>query len=317
MITLRGKEMLFIEAHTHIWDRLHGRRFDTLVNQPLSYGRTEMGGKTYQFLPPEWADVRSSFEIFQLYESMLGFDKAVFLQTPCYGPQYEYINKIMAEHPGRYASVGVPNPQDKQSYLETARVCLGEYGYKALKFECPDIPFAMTDPDNAFVFETLMHYNAYCMIDMGWGDGPHDYPIDDMQVVVERFPDLTFIFPHLGVSRFWDPAESANNYPSLRKTLAMLEKNANIWFDLSGIPIMTINFEEHPYPSVAATLKIVKEFGALDRVMWGSDYPTALKGSTYRQLVQSVANHCDFLTDNELENIMGKTADKVWFGVDE
>ena len=313
MITLRGKDMLFIEAHTHVWDNLDGRRFDTCTNKPIACGQTQIGDTVYQFLPPEWNDLRSPFEIYQVYEKMLGFDKAVMLQTPCYGPQYEYINAIMAKYPGKYATVGVPDPQNKQSYLETAKLCLGEYKYKGLKFECPDIPFDMLAPENAFVFETIRDYNAYCMIDMGWDDGPEDFPIAAMQEVVKRYSDLAFIFPHLGISRFWDIKEHQNNYPSLRKVLDMLAFNQNIWFDLSGIPMLVSKFEEYPCPSVGRILKVVKEYKALDRVMWGSDYPTCLKAATYKQLIDCVAKHCDFLTDDEMENIMGKTADKVWF----
>ncbi len=313
MITLRGKQMLFIEAHTHVWDKIFGRRFDNKPNSALNCGKTKLGNEILQFLPPEWNDVRSPFEVFETYADMFGFDKAVLLQTPCYGPQYEYINQIMWANPGKYATVGVPNPQDKKSYMETAKRCLGEYGYKGLKFECPDIPFAMPAPENAFVFETIQSYNAYCMIDLGWGDGPDDFPIDDMQTVVKRYPDLKFIFPHLGVSRFWDENEHKTNYPSLRKVLDMLEFNRNIWFDLAGIPRLVHKFEEYPCPSLGKILKVVKEYGALDRVMWGSDYPTVLASNTYRQLIDCVTKHCDFLTDAELENIMGKTADKVWF----
>lgn len=313
MITVRGKEMLFIEAHTHIWKTIDGRRFDTLGNKALSNGRTQIGDEVHQFLPPEWQDLSSPIEVLDLYMEMLGFDKAVLLQTPCYGPQYEYVNAAMAANPGKYASVGIPNPQDRRSYLETARLCLGEYKYKGLKFESPDIPFSMTAPENAFVFETIQKYNAYCMVDLGWGDGPEDFPIADMATVVKRYPDLSFIFPHLGISRFWDPVEHKTNYPSLRRLLDMLETNKNIWFDLSGIPMLVSKFEEYPYPSMGRILRVVQEYGALDRVMWGSDYPTVLKACTYKQHVDCVTNHCDFISDADMEKILGLTAQKVWF----
>lgn len=313
MITVRGKQMLFIEAHTHVWDKLHGRRFDTMKNEPLSCGQTRIGDKIYQFLPPEWNDLRSPFEVYQVYEKKLGFDKAVLLQTPCYGVQYEYINDIMKKYPGKYATVGVPNPQDKKSYLETARLCLGEYKYKGLKFESPDIPFDMVAPENAFVFDTIQEYNAYCMIDLGWDDGPEDFPIDDTQTIVKRYPDLTFVFPHLGISRFWDPGEGKSGYPSLRKMLDMLQWNNNIWFDLSGVPMLVSGFEEYPFPSMQKILRVAQEYNALDRVMWGSDYPTAMKASTYLQTIECVTKHCDFISDDDMEKILGKTAEKVWF----
>ena len=54
--------------------------------------------------------------------------------------------------------------------------------------------------------------------------------------------------------------------------------------------------------------------GAIDRVMWGSDAPTVLVACTYQQHVDCIVNYCDFLTDDELENLLGRTANRVWFG---
>lgn len=311
MIKVREKSMLFIEAHAHVWNRLNGRRLDKdLIG--MTCGQIKVGDQIVQFLPPEFEDCRSSIEVFKLYEKLLGFDKVVLLQTPCYGPQYDYINEIIINNPDKYVTVGVPNPQDKNSYMKTAKLCLGEYKYKGLKFECPDIPFDMVAKENAFVFETIQNYGAYCMIDLGWGKGPNDFPISALETVVTRYPDLTFIIPHLGISHLWDPNEH-KNYNTLKRTMALLEKNENIWFDLSGIPMMVNSFDEYPYPKICNALKVVKDSGALNHVMWGSDYPTVLSACTYRQHIDFVIKHCDFMSDDEIENVMGKTAQKVWF----
>ncbi|RGY98581.1 amidohydrolase family protein [Clostridium sp. AM58-1XD] len=315
MIHVRGKDMLFIEAHGHVWEKLDGRRFDTMTNKALSWGQTKIGDEVIQFLPPEFADCSCQIEVLQRYEELLGFDKAVLLQTPCYGEQYEYINEIISKNPDKYVTVGIPNPQDKKSYLETAGLCLGEYGYKGLKFEAPDIPFDMTAPENSFVFEEILKYDRYFVIDMGWGKGVYDYPIDQMLEVARRYPELKIIIPHLGVSRLWDPEEHRDrNYNCLKKTLSILEYNENVWFDLSGIPMMVSGFDEYPYPSMQNVVRTVKEQGAIGRLMWGSDAPTVLRACTYEQHVTCFTRHSDFLTDEEMEDVLGRTADKVWFG---
>lgn len=314
MIHVRGKDMLFIEAHGHVWKKLHGRRFDTESVIPIGNGRVRIGEKEIQFLPPEMYDNTCLIEVMQTYEKLFGFDKVVLLQTPCYGEQYEYINGIIAKNPERYVTVGIPNPQDKASYLETAKLCLGEYKYKGLKFESPDIPFDMLAKENQFVFEEILKYNACFMVDLGWYDGPNDYPINDMLEVARRYPDLKIILPHMGVSRLWDP-EEAKTLNSLKKTLSILNYNQNVFFDCSGIPMLATRAgQEYPWPEIAQVLKTAKEMGAIGHVMWGSDMPTVLVACTYRQHIDCVINHCDFLTDEELENLVGKTADKVWFG---
>lgn len=314
MINVRGKDMLLIEAHAHVWDSIHGRRFDTCTVESVQNGKVKIGDDIVQFMPPEWRDCKSPIEVLQTYEELMGFDKVVLLQTPCYGPQYEYINAILAKYPGRYATVGVPNPQNKTAYLNTVRLCLGEYGYKGLKFESPDIPFAMLAPQNAFIYEEIMKFNAYFVMDMGWGTGPHDYPIDDMLEIARRYPMLKIILPHLGVSRIWDPKEYHDNkFDCLRKTLSILERSENVWFDMSGLPALVEQFDEYPYPTIAKLLTCVKEEGGIGRVMWGSDMPTALCPCTYKQHLTTLTLHCDFLSDSELENILGKTAQRVWF----
>lgn len=312
MINVRGKDMLFIEAHGHVWDKIHGRRFDTATNTPLGYGKTLMGDKVIQFLPPEFVDCRCPIELMQAYEELFGFDKVVLLQTPCYGEQYEYINDIIAKNPDKYVTVGIPNPQIKEAYLETAKLCLGEYKYKGLKFEAPDIPYDMTATENSFVYEEILKYDAYFVMDLGWGDGPYDYPIDEMLEIAKRYPDMKIILPHLGISRLWDPAEH-KNYDCLKKTLSILESNENVWFDLSGIPMLVKKFDEYPYPTIGNILRVVKQKGAINNLMWGSDMPTVFVECSYKHHIECITKHCDFLTDDEMEDVLGRTAEKVWF----
>ena len=314
MIHVRGKDMLFIEAHGHVWEKLHGRRFDTETVVPVGNGRVRIGDEEIQFVPPEMTDCSCRIEVLQTYEKLLGFDKAVLLQTPCYGEQYEYINEIIRKNPEKYVTVGIPNPQIKESYLDMAKLCLEQYGYKGLKFESPDIPFDMLAEENQFVFEEIMKYDAFFMIDLGWGDGPHDFPIDELLEVAKRYPQLKIMLPHMGVSRLWDPKEKGN-LDSLKKTLSILNYNQNVYFDCSGIPMLATRAGEcYPWRLMTDVLKLAKAEGAIDRVMWGSDAPTVLVACTYRQHVDCVVDYCDFLTDDELEDLLGRTADKVWFG---
>ena len=56
MIHVRGKDMLFIEAHGHVWQKLHGIRFNYHKLQSIGYGMIKIGGEEYLFVPPEMKD---------------------------------------------------------------------------------------------------------------------------------------------------------------------------------------------------------------------------------------------------------------------
>ena len=114
MIKIGEKNCLFIDAHTHVWDRIHGTRLDGVPNVGLDCGKTRLGNDVIQFMPPPFSNSRSSIEIYETYMELCGVDKAVLLQTPCYGPQNEYLNEIIAKNPGKYVTVGVAHPQDKK-----------------------------------------------------------------------------------------------------------------------------------------------------------------------------------------------------------
>ena len=313
MIRTRGKDMLFIEAHGHCWNELHGRRFDTKKLLPLDYGKVSIGGEEMQFVLPENRDSRVTFEVLEAYQNLLGFDKVVILQTPCYGEQYEYINDIIAKHPGKYVTVGLANPQDKKAFIEEAALCLDTYKYKGLKFESPDTPFDMVAPENQFVFEEIMKRDAFFMLDMGWFDEPNNFLIDDLTEVARRYPTMKIIIPHLGISKMFDPVH-AEKLDCLKRVYDLVSVNENVYYDCSGIPMLAERAgQKYPWPVISNALKLGKEMGVIDRIMWGSDAPCLLLTCTYQQQVDCIVDHCDFLTDDEMENLLGKTANRVWF----
>ena len=58
----------------------------------------------------------------------------------------------------------------------------------------------------------------------------------------------------------------------------------------------------------------VKRIGA-DRIMWGTDMPIVSRFWTYRQNIDFIREHCDFLTKEELDAILGGTTARL-LGVD-
>ena len=61
---------------------------------------------------------------------------------------------------------------------------------------------------------------------------------------------------------------------------------------------------QRPSPTVQ---ECVERIGA-DRLIWGTDIPMVSRFCTYRQTRDQFRTHCDFLTEDERQDILGGTA---------
>jgi predicted TIM-barrel fold metal-dependent hydrolase len=68
---------------------------------------------------------------------------------------------------------------------------------------------------------------------------------------------------------------------------------------------------EYPWREAVPTIKeCVQRVGA-DRLIWGTDLPMVARFCTYRQTLDQYRAHCDFLSESELQDIIGGTAARV------
>lgn len=314
MLDIGTKKIPLIDAHCHIWQKIHGFRFKDVPMVPIGNGRVQVGEKTIQFMAPQFLDSSSPLSVLETEFENTGVDKACLLQTPCYGNQIDYVAAAIEKWPDRFMTTGCANPcYGKERFLQEAEIAVKQKNCKALKFEMPDTPFVADDPENAYIFEFILDHGLYCMVDLGWGKGAFDYPIEAYEKVVKRYKDLTFIFPHLGVSHLWDPDEY-KNFEHLKRTLGLMDLNPNVWFDMAGLPMLTGEFEEYPYPLANTALKFVKDTVGMDHIMFGTDYPGSTPFCTYKQSIDEIAIHCSsFLTESDKEKLFYQNAEQLWF----
>jgi predicted TIM-barrel fold metal-dependent hydrolase len=309
-----NKEMLVIDSHTHVWEKFRGQRSGDCPLELMPHGRAKQGDKVFQLLPPEYPDDAVRIGVLETYMENNDVDKAVIIQNPCYGDQREYVAGIVKDNPGKFVGIGLLDPRDKDNIGKEIDTHVKKYGFKGVKMEVPDTPFILDDPEYDIIWKKVLENNCLVLIDLGWGDGPYDYDnnIEKMRNVLKKYPDIKIVLPHLGVSRLWDE-EQKYPFPKLQNTLSLLEINQeNLWFDSSAIG----EWDEHgeyPYPRSQEIIKSVKERWGMDRIMWGTDFPTHLTVATYKQYLDFIIKHCDFLTQDDLEILLGKNADKVYF----
>ena len=214
----------------------------------------------------------------------------------------------------RFVGIGMFDPREKDNIEKEIDILVKEYNFKGIKMEIPDTPFIMDDPEYNRIWEKVIENDCLVVIDLGWGKGPYCYDsnIDRLRNVLKRYPDIKMVLPHFGVSSLWDQ-DQKYPFPKLQNTLSLLDINKdNLWFDSSAIAEFDID-GEYPYKRSQEIVKSVKETCGMDKIMWGTDFPTHIKYSTYKQYLDFIIRHCDFLNDKELEMVLGTNAMKVYF----
>ena len=121
-----------------------------------------------------------------------------------------------------------------------------------------------------------------------------------------RYPDVTVVHTHglaFGMHRegdwlnipeyVWKPFDN----PKLHLQLLFPIGLGHVW--------------DYPMPQVRPTLQECLQRLGAHRLMWGTDMPMVLRYWTYRQNIDFIRKHCEFLTPVELDAILGGTTARL------
>jgi len=311
--------MEIVDCHMHVFPWIHGIRQGKIEVKGEKFGNIRLVGnginKIERYMPPCFKDTSSDPEVALEYMKDAGVSRAVLLQAPCYGAHNEYLSEVVKKYPGKFVAVALVDPRNPNKAVNDLEVAVKKLGLKGVKFEIPDTPFHPSDEKFKIIWETILTLEIPVIIDLGWGEGEYYFLLDEIKAVLKSFPELKMCLAHLGVSRLWDPQQKYP-FPILQKTLSLTEEFQNLTFDLAGLPNATAFMgkgeEEYPFTRVQEIIRVACDKAGSDKIMWGSDYPSVLMSCTYKQCVEIVTKHCDFLSNTEKSKIMGENCIKFY-----
>lgn len=312
MIKINGKEVTLIDAHAHIWNKYAGVKRGDIAAESLGYGKIKVEDNIEKLLPSAFVDNRVTVEILLGYMEDIGTDQVVILQNPCYGDQKEYVSECMQLYSDKIlATVGKIDPRKRENVIDEIDKLVNQYSCIGVKIEIPDVPFIMDASEYDFLWRKIVEDNLLVVLDLGFSDGVYDFNIEKLTNVINRYPNIKMVLPHLGISRLWD-LNQKYPYPELQKTLKLFKINKkNLYIDMSAIQFFDVN-DEHPDKRNQDILKVVYETIGPDKILWGTDFPTILNLRTIRQCLDFIINHCEFLTDEDKIKILGQNALAVY-----
>lgn len=279
-----------------------------------SYGRLvwTVDGVDYskQYLPASMKTLDCPPEMMVVQMDYTGVDKAVLHNGHAYGRLNRYIADAVQKYPDRFWGTALVDEWkiDQPDQAQSLDRSINELGLHGLWFQTSYFPIhnrldTVDDP----VFYPFWDHVAEMGIPVFWAvsavkPGPDSY-IAELEAFgrwAKRYPGIPSVFTHgLPLARFIDGDKVT--IPD------------EVWQHLSGprvlfeilIPIFQGVIWEYPYVEVQPVVREYYERLGPDKLVWGTDMPNVERHCTYKQALDYLRLHCDFIPERDRRKICG------------
>jgi predicted TIM-barrel fold metal-dependent hydrolase len=275
--------MAIIDAHSHIWT-------PDLEKYPLApgYRREDMQ-------PPSWTPE----ELFAHCRPE-GVDRVVLIQMSFYGFDNSYMVECMRRFPGKFGAVGVidwtaPRPDDEMKRLAKE----GVRGFRVYPKDAPIQTWMETEPFRRMFLHAADQKLAICpLID------PRALP--SLSRMCAKYPHTRVVIDHfcrIGIDGQIRDADvealcAMAKYPEVRvKTSAFY----------------ALGKKKPPHDDLEPMIRRLHAAFGARRLMWASDCPFAVVSETYRDSLALVRDGCPWLSKEDREWLLTKTAEGLFF----
>jgi predicted TIM-barrel fold metal-dependent hydrolase len=277
--------MAFIDAHVHVWTP------DT-SHYPLAPGFKKEEMRPASFTPQE---------LFK-HTKPAGVDRINLIQMSFYGFDNRYMLDMIALEPKVFSGTAVIDPFADAP--DRAMTELAKKGVRAFRIR-PGLskqPVAkwLEPAGYATMFATAVKNRQAlsCLID------PDGLP--EVDRMCRKFPDTTVIIDHLA-------RIGANGTITDRDVDALCALAAHKKVLVKVGAFYALGKKKPPYTDLAPLIrKVVQAFGAR-RCMWESDCPFQVIEHKYTDSIDLVKKQLAFLTAEDRDWLLRKTADSVFF----
>lgn len=297
-----------IDAHTHLIQNICGIGSKGEL-RPIGKGKAQYAsGDIIQLIPEQYGDYSLTAETLINTLKAHDVEKTICLQGNYAGFQNLYTYESQQKYPDFILGAAT---YDLTSYNRKLIIknLFDDLKFKVIKMEMSNGSGYMANHDTLSLDSDLMH-EAYKManerdlifvIDIG-RPGNNCYQIDNLANAIKKYPHMKFIICHLTAPQHQQKKLLEDNLKKLNFP--------NVYFDIAALP----NNTKEPYPFIEAQeyIRLALNILGKDKIIWGSDFPSAMNYCTYKQSYDYIENSSLFSTE-EKKHILYLNAKRVFF----
>ncbi len=276
---------MIVDIHTHVEVKFSEKEKRYLRNVPGYEG----------FLRSFTEEV--SFK--KYWEAMKPVGKAIIVNGRCEPDQPKSLNDQVAKVASSHADKLIPFCSvmpDEENPAKEVRRCIKDLGMKGVKLLPVLQRYAPNDRKYYPIYDVAQELQVPVAIHMGTHFLPYSKLSNSKPLSLEDvamdFPDLTIICAHLG-------------HPWVEDTIMLIRKAPNVYTDISGLMLPD---HKRTFSILYKGLILAYEYGVLDKVLFGTDYPVNTPANCIEILenINHFANNTDLPTipEEAIHNIL-------------
>jgi len=229
-----------------------------------------------------------------------GVDRIVLIQMSYYGTDNQYMLDVIAESPDIFRGVAIIDPRMKAVEEEMKRLAgKGARGFR-ITITSPEAAARLSEG----AFDVMFRQGAALGLAICPLINPEFLPV--LEKVVARFPETPVIVDHL--ARLGISGEIRQEDVN---QLCYLSQYPEVRVKVSAF--YALGQKQPPHLDLAPTIKQVFEAYGPQRLMWASDCPFQILNEPYEASIALIREHLDFLSAEDREWILRKTAEEFFF----
>lgn len=278
--------MLKLDTHQHFW---------------------HLDKVEYPWLVPAYGPIYANFEAPDLAPQLaeVGMHKTVIVQA---ADSYEDTDYMLATAAANDWVAGVVGWLPLLDPAEMARKIDEDYGNNAYFRGIRHLIHEIADPD--WVTQDTVIEGLQVLADRGLTfDVVAVFPnhLEHVPTLSERVPTLKMVVDHLA-----KPPLGADESRVWREQMAAAAENPNVHAKVSGLNTATADLENWTWEDIKPWVDTALELFGADRLMFGSDWPVAILGGTYKKVHDETEKALADLSDDERSAIWGRTGNAFY-----
>ena len=272
-----------------------------------------------QYLPPTLTRLHAPPELMVAQMDYVGVGRAVLQTGHAYGRLNRYLSEAVGKFPDRFWALAMVDEwrTDQPGQIRALDHAIDALGLHALWFHSSSLrQYSRTEGLDDPVFHPFWDHVRDRGIPVFWfvtspapGREPYMEELAGFSRWLRRYPEIPVVFTHgLPLARFMQdgrvsiPAEAWEAIDAPNMTIEIL------------IPIFQGAIWEYPYMEARPIIREYYERFGPERLAWASDMPNVERHCTYRQSLDYLRLHCDFIPSQDMAKICGGNTARLFAG---